>query len=140
MKLCTILLIGLVTAGAAISVALAEKKGPPPGWELLSSRTNVLPVAFVKQPGLRGYTWLLTNSAAWKSNRWASSGQPRLFAFRGSNTPASPPPGVYESKPYTGIVVVPGPQWDDRCLFPGPDVTPPMPTGKPELRLVPRKK
>jgi hypothetical protein len=71
------------------------------------------------------------------SNLWQRPQQLRGFARNGQTRM---PPGVYESEPSKCIVVVPVPQWDDRCLFPRSDVTAPMPVHEPELRLVPRRK
>jgi hypothetical protein len=57
----------------------------------------------------------------------------RLFAQR----PALPAPGIYETAPFTCIVVVPGPHPDDRCIR-SPAVGPFMPTVRPDLRFIPR--
>ncbi len=55
-------------------------------------------------------------------------------------------PGVYETAPYTCIVVVPGNQWDDKMIL-GKSwgigsnaVIPRMPTIKPDLQFIPRVK
>ena len=54
-----------------------------------------------------------------------------------------PAPGIYETRPYTCIVVVPGPHPDDGCIIgrgrdiaPGP--APRMPMRSPDLQFVPR--
>jgi hypothetical protein len=62
--------------------------------------------------------------------------------------PARPKPGVYESVPYSGIIVVPPPHPDDRGILghlgqhhqisgPTPELAAPMPIIRPELRLIP---
>ncbi len=52
------------------------------------------------------------------------------------------PPGVYETAPFTGIVVVPSPQIDDKMMLAmkgaSKGTLPSMPTVQPELRLIPR--
>jgi hypothetical protein len=53
----------------------------------------------------------------------------------GSNLP---PPGVYESSPYTCIVVVPDTHLDEACLISPRGPQPFMPTLKPDVRLIPR--
>ncbi len=52
-------------------------------------------------------------------------------------------PGIYETTPYTCIVVVPGGHPDDKMIRRAPSantVTPGMPIVKPELRFIPRGK
>ncbi len=58
---------------------------------------------------------------------------------RQAQLPAPEPlkPGVYETKPYSGIVVVPGPHPDDKCIFGGQGNLK-MPTKVPDLQLTPR--
>jgi hypothetical protein len=56
-------------------------------------------------------------------------------------SPAQLAPGVYETKPYTCIVVVPGVHPDDKMSKGGPSVAPSepwMPAVKPDLHFVPR--
>lgn len=49
-----------------------------------------------------------------------------------------PAPGVYQSYPYSCIIVVPGPHPDDKCIIGrGDGSASKMPTVRPELRLVP---
>lgn len=58
-------------------------------------------------------------------------------ANRRRTTPQSYAPGVYEARPWTMIVVVPGPHPDDRCLVDfGGNLR--MPTRNPGLELIPR--
>ena len=57
----------------------------------------------------------------------------RLFAQR----PALPAPGIYETAPFTCIVVVLGPHPDDRSVR-SPAVAPFMPTVRPGMRFIPR--
>jgi hypothetical protein len=90
---------------------------------------------------LNSRVWVLTNAVGSSSNLWMLPQQPRLFALGPRpDAPMTAPPGMYEPEPYKGIVVVPGSQWDDRCLVFGGDPTAPMPVHKPELRLIPRSK
>jgi len=157
MKFCVMLLVGLALSGASLAVALAQKKEPavgsglPPAHELkseiagmgraLQDHGGVLPGFSISPSTVSGRMWMPTNSVGSESNRWTYLQQPRLFALgRGPNARTAPPPGVYESEPYKCIVVVPGPQWDDRCVVYGGDWTAPMPVHEPELRLVPRRK
>jgi hypothetical protein len=139
MRLCVIVLVGLAITGASLAIALAERNDPT--REGTSSRLQASPelLAVLSLSPLPVTRWSLvpTNSAQATSNLWGHSQKPRRFA---RNDQAGVLPGVYESEPYKCIVVVPGAQWDDRCLFPGSDVSVPMPVHKPELRLVPRRK
>ena len=49
------------------------------------------------------------------------------------------PARVYQTAPYSCIVVVPGPQPDDRCVIHPPEgVDPAMPIIRPTLRFIPR--
>ncbi len=63
---------------------------------------------------------------------------PRLNLHLGETAPSLPKPGVYEARPYTMIVVVPGPTPDDRSVHGLEGMEPRMPIIKPELRLIPR--
>jgi len=54
--------------------------------------------------------------------------------------PAAPemlPPGIYLTKPYTCILMVPGPQHDDGCMNRWTAPTEPMPVLRPDLKTVP---
>jgi hypothetical protein len=55
-------------------------------------------------------------------------------------TPAPEPlkPGVYETKPYSSIVLVPGPHPDDKMVFGMDRPKVEMPTKRPDLDLRPR--
>jgi hypothetical protein len=59
----------------------------------------------------------------------------------GTNIAAPILPGLYQSKPYTCLVRVPGPHPDDKCIVgggvAGTELN--MPMLRPELRLVPKK-
>ena len=152
MRICTMLLISLVLIGAALAIALAESTEQAlgaGGSDLLQAETEGNGYAAQSRGGvpqgpssslsLTGRLWAPTNSVPSSSKLWARPQPPRSFALGpGPNGPRLPPPGIYESEPYKCIVVVPGAQWDDRCLVPGGDSTAPMPVHKPELRLVPR--
>jgi len=47
-------------------------------------------------------------------------------------------PGVYETRPYTMMVIVPGSGIDDRILGMTPDANFPMPIIKPHVEVVPK--
>jgi hypothetical protein len=139
----------LLAAGASGADCLYLAPGPG-GACLLRSKpaesnrapwvVRVLPPARAfSLPATNGRAWVLTNSPWSRSNVWIFPRGARPFGpGRGPVAPPVAPPGVYESEPYKGIVVVPGPQWDDRCLTFGGDWTAPMPVVKPDLRLIPR--
>ena len=59
--------------------------------------------------------------------------------FRPPKTTNHTSPGVYEGAPYKCIVVVPGPQHDDRCIIGLGAAQSRMPTITPDLELIPRK-
>jgi hypothetical protein len=59
---------------------------------------------------------------------------PRL---RSQAAPAIIPPGVYRTAPYSCIVVVPGPQLDDKCIVNPGGGNDPMPIIKPDLQFIP---
>jgi hypothetical protein len=155
MNICVVLPITLALTGASFAVAQARNKVSAGGAVLLPTHELRYEIAgdgraqnavVAGLPGLSfspssagARSWMVTNAAVSKSNRWIYLQPPRGFALAPRpNTPNALPPGVYESEPYKCIVVVPGPQWDDRCLVSGGDPTAPMPVRKPELRLVPR--
>jgi hypothetical protein len=48
-------------------------------------------------------------------------------------------PGVYQSYPYSCLVLVPSAQPDDKCIVAPGGTDPRMPMIKPDLRLIPRK-
>jgi hypothetical protein len=56
------------------------------------------------------------------------------------HSPTAPPiitPGVYKTAPYSCIVVVPGPQLDDKCIVNPGGGNSPMPIIKPDLHFIP---
>lgn len=83
-----------------------------------------------------------TNRFFAPTNRNAGS-----LLFRSPNAPRPgsellrnhPAPGVYEGAPYKCIVVVPGPQQDDRCIIGLGAAQSRMLTIMPDLELIPRK-
>lgn len=93
-----------------------------------------LPRSFLgRQPGFASTNafprWLpLQTNAAPRS--------PRLFLGKAYQD-AQLKPGVYETWPYTCIVVVPGPHPDDKSMVPSTGDG--MPVIKPDLRFIPRK-
>ncbi len=60
---------------------------------------------------------------------------PALTPRKGA--PAILAPGVYETKPFSCIVVAPGPHPDDKMVKPAAPLE--MPTAKPDLQFIPRK-
>jgi hypothetical protein len=61
---------------------------------------------------------------------------PVLWLNQPSNSPPLQP-GVYLTKPYAGMVRVPGAPHDD-CILKESPVAPPIPTVKPNLQLIPK--
>lgn len=72
-----------------------------------------------------------------------TNGQPNLRRFWLGNAEPSGElkPGVYETSPFTCIVLVPGPHPDEnkRSTYPAEAASLHMPTITPELRFIPRK-
>ncbi len=83
----------------------------------------------------------LTNSLPFPGPLLVLSNHPTsLFAKPGRSRlvpPRAPAPGVYLAKPYSMIVVVPGPHPDDKCIVSPSGPVAPMPVIPPELHLVP---
>ena len=71
------------------------------------------------------------------------TGLTNLYWFLRSNPSAVPsappaiPPGVYKTVPYSCIVVVPGPQLDDKCIINPGGGNSSMPIVKPDLQFIP---
>ena len=97
-------------------------------------------------------TWLvllalLVSVLPWDSG---SAQTPRLLApgkyqwmprAAGRELPSWPgplAPGIYQTAPYAGIVVVPGPHSDDRAVIQPQERVSKMPVIKPPLEFVPR--
>ncbi len=72
------------------------------------------------------------------SNAWVFLPSNRIPVFNFETRQRFPSPGVYESAPYTCIVVVPAGHVDDRSLVAPAEVDPKMPVKKPDLQLIPR--
>ena len=53
------------------------------------------------------------------------------------SAPSAVPPGVYRTAPYNCIVVIPGPQLDDKCIVNPGGGNDPMPVIKPDLQFIP---
>ena len=79
-----------------------------------------LPPSAVPPTGLTNLYWIL------RSNPIVVSSAPPII-----------PPGVYKTAPYSCIVVVPGPQLDDKCIVNPGGGNSPMPIIKPDLRFIP---
>jgi hypothetical protein len=94
--------------------------------------------AFLAIPAAAAATnwfFVLTNKNA-GSLLFRSPNAPRPGSEPSRNHPA---PGVYEGAPYKCIVVVPGPQQDDRCIIGLGAAQSRMLTITPDLELIPRK-
>jgi hypothetical protein len=68
----------------------------------------------------------------------ASNDLPKLVLRNAADAPP-PPPGVYLTKPYTCLLMVPGPQHDDCCMnrWTAPVPAAPLPVLRPDLKTVP---
>lgn len=65
-----------------------------------------------------------------------------IFALNSPANPAAPiSPGVYQTVPYSCLVLVPEPQLDDKCIVGGRggETDPHMPMVRPDMQLIPRK-
>jgi hypothetical protein len=81
---------------------------------------------------------LLTNLPPWKISPPAQKRAPTLLAQK-SAALVRPSPGVYESKPYTSIVIVPAPHPDDRICVVADSSRFNLRIIQPEVQLVPRR-
>ncbi len=75
---------------------------------------------------------------------WPGNGQSNVIIIPVRSNPvvvpsAPPiiPPGVYKTAPYCCIVVVPGPQLDDKCIVNPGGGNSPMPVVKPDVQFIP---
>ena len=75
------------------------------------------------------------------TNRFGSLGNHPLQVPEQPKRLQTPPsglaPGIYETEPYTCIIIVPGEHPDDRMAIHPPDPAPNMPVLKPDLRFIP---
>lgn len=81
------------------------------------------PTASPKRPTTLAQTWVATHAPAGSASR----------------SSAPPIPGVYVSKPFSCIIIIPGGDLDSKMVHPAPRVAPRMPIVSPELRLMPKK-
>lgn len=66
----------------------------------------------------------------------AASNSAPVLAMRPRTHSAPPAPGLYLTKPYTCMMLVPGPYPDD-CVLPGTTNKTTIPTIKPDLKFIP---
>jgi len=143
---------------AVLTVALAQTipttPSPPPSIPLLAiAPTNLAATPLL--PLVQSATLSIQAPAQSYVRIWPAVGQTNAYRLAplspqiilqaqfSPDPPARPKPGIYETAPYTSIIVVPGPHPDDRAIVPlgGPGTAiPSIPTIQPELRLIPRDK
>ena len=127
-----------MVAGAMI---LIEQDASPHALPSTTAAHFFLPPTQVEAPGAQSTR---QDSLITPPTNAGTHSHPTLFvpAIRKNlsvTSPEQPAPGIYEAKPWTMIVVVPGPHPDDRCLFGGGGIGSRMPMKTPDLRLQPRK-
>jgi hypothetical protein len=98
---------------------------------LASTQTNSFVVPFV------GSNWLFRTLPPANKPEFKAQILPPPAGPISPSVPATVPPGVYRTVPYSCIVVVPGLHPDDRCIVRPPDVDSSMPIIKPELQFIP---
>ncbi len=107
---------------------------------LMMSRLHVLPPARTSRPDFNLRTF--RRSASRPSELPAiPPGACGTVRSNHLHVPAGSPrvaPGVYETAPCSCIVVVPGPQLDDRCIINPSGGDSSMPIVRPDLRFIPR--
>jgi hypothetical protein len=96
-----------------------------------TTQTNILAVP------IAGSNWLFRTLPPANKPEFKSQTLPPPVGPISPSAPATVPPGVYRTVPYSCIVVVPGPHPDDRCIVRPPDVDFSMPIIKPELQFIP---
>jgi hypothetical protein len=119
--------LALAPALAAAAFAQTTPAVPSPSKPMLGllARTNSSFALLAFQPAP-------TNQFSFRTYR------PRLaLRFSTNREPSLLKPGVYETTPYTCIVVAPPASPDDRCIV-SPGVSPKMPARKPDLQFIPR--
>jgi hypothetical protein len=90
--------------------------------------------------GVHGISVLNSNALLWPVHPVRTNSPVILFGFDKSRSPVGPiPPGLYQTAPYTALVLVPGPHPDDKCIagMGGSGVG--MPMIRPELRFIPKR-
>jgi len=105
--------------GTSLHPLLAPASNPAFGIKPFLPGTRLSPPA-VPPTGLTNLYWIL------RSNPIAVP-----------SAPSATPPGVYRTFPYSCIVVVPGPQLDDKCIVNPGGGNDPMPVIKPDLQFIP---
>ena len=156
-----IVLVGAVLAALAclcvLAVAQVGSHGSPPSASALpwpgNAQSNVIIIpsppgtsphpllAPAGNPTLRIQPW--PPGALFSPPAVPPTGVTNRYGILRSNpivVPSAPPalpPGVYRTAPYSCIVVVPGPQLDNKCIINPGGGNSPMPIIKPELHFIP---
>ena len=66
-----------------------------------------------------------------------SNGAPLVYLDRNPRPLGPLAPGVYQTRPYSMILVVPKPGLDDRCVVEATNADSKMPVVKPDMQAVP---
>jgi hypothetical protein len=121
--------VGFLAAGQAVMHTGSWQAPSTP--RLANNQTNVYGVP------IAGSNWLFRALPPANKLEFKSQILPPPAGPISPSAPATVPPGVYRTVPYSCIVVVPGPHPDDRCIVRPPDVDSSMPITKPELQFIP---
>jgi hypothetical protein len=121
--------LGFLAAGQGV-MHTGSPQASSPHW-LGNTQTNVFIVPFA------GSNWLFRALPPASKPEFKAQILPPPAGPISPSAPATVPPGVYRTVPYSCIVVVPGPHPDDRCIVRPPDVDSSMPIIKPELQFIP---
>jgi hypothetical protein len=118
-----------------ISSAKVELAQPAPTARFQLHGDSGLTLAEPRAPAAERKTlqWPGSTVFIWGTNRAP------VYPNKGAPPASHLAPGVYETKPYTCIVVVPGATSDDKMAHSGGG-TPAMPAIKPDLQFIPREK
>jgi len=111
------------------------------GVVLVGTSTSIFAGGGFSRAAITRQTPDTTNAVPQKPNP-SLAPERRYLSPKSDSTPTPLTPGVYETRPYTCIVVVPGPQVDEKSIFPqslGTDRSPRLPMRVPDLELVPRQ-
>jgi hypothetical protein len=121
--------LGLLAAGQGV-MHTGSTQASSPHW-LGNTQTNVFVVPFA------GSNWLFRALPPANKPEFKVQILPPPARPVSSSAPPTVSPGVYKTVPYSCIVVVPGPQPDDRCIVRPGGGDSSMPVVKPELRFIP---
>lgn len=139
--------LALLGAGLALSAGFAQAvRSAERALKFEKEQANLAGITFAMPQGPVAVVSLTKPEVLSKQKPAASGGGSRpiagtnLFVFAAPRRIGAPiAPGVYQSVPYTCIVVVPGVHPDDKIIASLPRTEPQMPMAEPKLRLVPRK-